>query len=1179
MTLTQTPHSGAPGADPRWVLRRAGPNVSAGVGVSAGAGAGAALVPDVGQAAVLDHSSGALLVLGSPGTGKTTVLLEYLARTLEQGQDPARAVLLSSNRASVDQLRQQLALRLGRASAEPLIRTPAGLAYGLLRTVASAEGSATPRLIPGAEMDRVLRDLIAAHGPSIWPSDLAAAVGTRALATELRHLLLRCFERGVDAPGLAELGRRFSRPDWVTASRFIDEYDARFSLAGDAAYSAAEMVRAAAVVSRQRQVDSALAVALPTPDLVLVDEAQELDPAALHLLTALVPVGARFITAADPDQTAYAFRGADRDPVALLSAGLRGWPGPARVIRLVDSHRLSAAPAALVSALAKPLPSVVADGLGPGRSRPLRMADSTGNGLGRVEVFLASDPGQEAAMVATAVRRAQLLDGVPLADMAVIVRSTRHSLPVLRRAFTAAGIAVALPASDTPLSQQPLVNHLLLLLQVALDPAQLDEDAAIALLMGPVGRLDPVRLRRLRRELRGNDRAVGLDRSSAAALVELLSTLPDPARATGPDWGAVHRVQRWISAARHALADPIVGPAVNPAEVLWQVWEASGLQESLLRRATSGGAFGDAADRDLDAAVALLDRASEDADRFPGIGIGVFLDGLSEQHVPDDDQRGARGRQAVTVSTPHRAKGRQWRRVWVVGLQDGSWPDLRPRGSLLGSEVLVDVFADHVSATGTELGVEHQDSQRQQLLRDERRLLVIACSRASEQVTVSACLDLVHGLRPSRFLSDITLGIDEELPVPPELLPGVAAPTLAGMRRRIPVLKLLPQLQVLVEHTDAQPGTAARAAELRGTCIELAAPLDLQHLVVDLRRRLQGLAADAVSVLPTVGPDDRRSAAALLALLWRHGVTGADPSSWAGLSPTTSGLVIPADATLRVTPSTVEGAARCGLAWLLRDSGAGSGASTSQTFGQVIHLVASQAAEHSLRTDAAPAGVAELERLLAEHWGAVKPEALYVASRFRLRASEQLKMLADYLANPAGHPVAVEHQFLIPVPAELIPEAAQGHEVLLSGRVDRLESDGSQGAIVIDVKTGKSPTSAQKVHTHPQLAVYQWAANHGAFAEFGLTHSNGAALLELGAKRDSLRLQPALPDPVLPDPVLPDPVLPDPVLPDPAAMIRTALQVMTADTVSATRNDMCRSCEFKVCCPLQPDGQLLGGAR
>jgi superfamily I DNA/RNA helicase len=40
----------------------------------------------------------------------------------------------------------------------------------------------------------------------------------------------------------------------------------------------------------------------------------------------------------------------------------------------------------------------------------------------------------------------------------------------------------------------------------------------------------------------------------------------------------------------------------------------------------------------------------------------------------------------VSILTAHASKGLEWDVVCVAGVQEGIWPDLRRRGSLLGSE-------------------------------------------------------------------------------------------------------------------------------------------------------------------------------------------------------------------------------------------------------------------------------------------------------------------------------------------------------------------------------------------------------------------------------------------------------------------------------------------------------------
>ncbi len=65
----------------------------------------------------------------------------------------------------------------------------------------------------------------------------------------------------------------------------------------------------------------------------------------------------------------------------------------------------------------------------------------------------------------------------------------------------------------------------------------------------------------------------------------------------------------------------------------------------------------------------------------------------------------------------------------VAGVQEGVWPDLRLRGSLLGAEELAE------AVTGVAVP---PDVRRAGLLAEERRLFYVAATRASERLVVTA---------------------------------------------------------------------------------------------------------------------------------------------------------------------------------------------------------------------------------------------------------------------------------------------------------------------------------------------------------------------------------------------------------------------------------------------------------
>ena len=162
-------------------------------------------------------------------------------------------------------------------------------------------------------------------------------------------------------------------------------------------------------------------------------------------------------------------------------------------------------------------------------------------------------------------------------------------------------------------------------------------------------------------------------------------------------------VAQLIATAREAAA----APGATAEQVLWTVWRASGLADRWYALSTRGAPIepggeggrarqwrAEAADRDLDAMVVLFDAAARFVDRLPGARTEVFLDHVLGQDLPADSIAPSADRgEAVRLLTAHAAKGLEWDVVVLAGVQEGIWPDLRLRGSLLGSERLVDVLA------------------------------------------------------------------------------------------------------------------------------------------------------------------------------------------------------------------------------------------------------------------------------------------------------------------------------------------------------------------------------------------------------------------------------------------------------------------------------------------------------
>jgi superfamily I DNA/RNA helicase/RecB family exonuclease len=999
-----------------------------------------AVVPprlDEAQRRVVEHAGGPLLVLAGPGTGKTTTIVEAVVdRVARRGIDPSRVLVLTFSRKAAAELRERITLRLDRTIRQPVALTFHSYAYALVRREYALAGEVPPILLPGPEQLLEVRRLLrgeASDGAAGWPERLRPAVGTQGFAAELRDFLLRAAERGLDGHGLAALGRAHGRDDWIAAGRFLDSYAARFDLAPVPAYDYAEIVRIAGALLRRGAVRTREREAY---DAVLVDEYQDTDPAQEELLVQLAGDGRELIAVGDPDQSIYAFRGADVAAIRRFADRFRTPDGrPADVIALRTCRRSGADLLAASRRIAARLP-MAAGHQDVAASREHRMlVPLDGSGPGRVQIITAASSSQEAALIADTLRRAHLLDGIPWSEMAVLVRSAARQAPALQRALTATGIPVSVAGDELPLTVEPGTRPLLRLLTCSIRPETLDEQAAAELLTGPLGGTDALGLRRLRRGLLAAARAAG----QPPAAEPLAEALRDPRELTPAGWPDMYPVSTPDERTATRAADPAaaVDPAVaaarkvaallevaraanrdaTPHEVLWAAWTASGLAAQWEQASAAGGPRGALADADLDAVVALFDAAARFTARFPHGSTRLFLDSLAGQEIAGDTlaERAPRG-DAVTVLTAHRAKGLEWDLVVVAGVQEGTWPDVRLRGSLLGMGELVDVAGREPGEvrSGSELAAV---SAAARLLADERRLFYVAVTRARRQLVVTAIGAEDGEERPSRFLAELA-GDDIE-----------------------------------IEHVA---GTGRRW-------------LSLPALTADLRR------AAANTSLPS---QVRAAAAAQLARLAAAGVRGASPRHWYALTEmTAAGERLPGS--IYISPSRVETFTKCGLRWLLEAAVGVRSPGAAQGLGIVIHAAAALAAEG--------ADDGEVAKRVDELWQHLDFGSSWYSARQRAQAES---MVAKFLNWHRGNPrelAAVEQQFRVTM-----------GDITITGQVDRLERDENGAAIIVDLKTGTSKPADADLDRNPQLGVYQLAVLLGAFEQFGLTEPGGAELVQVG---------------------------------------------------------------------------------
>lgn len=913
---------------------------------------------DAAQRSVVDHGAGPLLVLAGPGTGKTTTLVESVAARIARGGDPERILVLTFSRKAAVELRDRMAHRMGAARA-PQATTFHSYCYALIRAHQDADLFVEPlRLLSGPEQDVAVRELLEGQldlqrlglAHVRWPDELRACLTTRGFADEVRAVLARSRELGLDPAALDAFAHRIGRPDWRAAAAFLAEYLDVLDLHGVIDY--AELVHRAVLLAHRPEVAERLAARY---DAVFVDEYQDTDPAQVRLLHALAGGGRGLVAFGDPDQSIYTFRGADVNGILDFPDAFPrpdGRPAPVEVLRTSRRSGGGLLAATRLVTQRMPLTRLPAE-----KVRAHRELTAARDG-GRVEVYTYPTPGTELDNVADILRRAHLEDGVPWREMAVLVRAGSRTIPTVRRALTAAGVPLDIDGDDLPLRHEPAVAPLLTALRAvataeasapagdeapaaAADACWLDTETALTLLASPLAGMDAADLRRLGRALREEERAAG--NALPPPSDELLTrALAEPERLVAHDPTYARGAQRLgalLATARQGLAR-----GGTAEEALWALWDGTPWPTRLERAARRGGAAGRNADRDLDAVCALFATAARAEERTGGRGALNFLAEIEAEDIAADTlTRRAVRPDAVRLMTAHRAKGLEWSLVVVAGVQEGLWPDLRRRGSLLE--------ADRIGRDGLA-----EPLTPGALLAEERRLFYVAATRARERLVVTAGkAPADDGDQPSRFLAEL----------------GVEPKDVTGRPRR-PL------------------AVAALVAELRATTVDPRASATLREAAA---RRLARLAA--------LADEDGRPL-----------VPSAHPYRWWGMfEPTESKVPLrDRDQPVVLSGSALDQLANtCALQWFLgREVKADAPATVAQGFGNVVHVLADEVASGHT-----PADLDVLMERLDSVWNALAFDAPWKSAQEKAHARVALeRFLKWHVMDRTGRtPVASEHDF------------------------------------------------------------------------------------------------------------------------------------------------------------------------
>ena len=666
------------------------------------------------QRQVINHRSCALLVLGPAGSGKTTTLVKAVANRIAMGEDPNQILVITYGRESASSIRDQIATANPNLHTvnEPIARTFHSIAFLILNDPINNNSNNKYVLLSGAEQDALITQLLALDlermqsdpNSTLWPTELIPALATRGFAKELRDFIGRATERGSSPAELIKYASKYGQRYWPAISGFWSRYQKTLALReGTTSNLITRIDPSEIIIAAIEKLESQPKLIQKYKKLfkvIYVDEFEESDRAQRKLLKLLS--SDELVIFADPNSAVGRFRGADPDN---LLADLELF-GISEKVNLSKKFRADLTPQALAFSSAT----------------------------------------DEANFIAHQLRAAHLRDGTPWSQMAVILRSPGAQLYAISRAFIQNQIPLSIDATALSLADNPAIKPILTIAQIALGQLKLTVSnwgQIEQLLYSEFAGADAISMRQMRillsKEQTGEDR-----KNSTELILESLT-----AKSMDVPWEALTPLKRLndlISEAKKTLAN-----SKDISDLLWCIWSNAknydGQLLSLLwqRQALATGARAGVYDQNLDAVITLLEVARRFSQRLPGAKPGLFIDQLlGEKILADSITALAQRNEVVKVMTVHSAKGLQWRYVFLAGMQEGSWPNLKQRGSLLGTERLVEIFRhgirnaeqlDAISASG--------------LVEDELRLLNVAISRATEKLFITAVMQ--EDNQPSRY--------------------------------------------------------------------------------------------------------------------------------------------------------------------------------------------------------------------------------------------------------------------------------------------------------------------------------------------------------------------------------------------------------------------------------------------
>ena len=612
-----------------------------------------------------------MLVLAGAGTGKTRVITVRIAYLLKRGVAPESILATTFTNKAAREMRERVAGLVGRRKTERIfVGTFHAFCLDLLRTHGEAIGLGRFTISDGgdqiAAMRQVMRE-VSVGDVSLQPAQIL----TRISLAKNRLTEADSFLEGAKDDADELVGRVWKRYEaQLRRSRTLD-FD-------DILLFALELLRKrggpAEELRERYRYD-------------MVDEYQDTNGPQYEIVRAIAGKHRNLCVVGDDDQSIYGWRGADHRKILSFERDFAG----AAVVRLETNYRSTEPILAAANRVIRNNPKR--------HEKTLRSAVGEGHAL---QLVVADDETEEADWVVRDIQALVRRDEARPGDFAILFR-TGPQARSFESALRARGVRYVLVGGMSFFDRKE-VRDVIAYLKLVVNPN--DEVALLRVVNCPPRGIGKTTIDRILDFSTANGVPVssafarareieGVPAASAVAAVELFRTLESLRAEKGTLVRCVERVLEAVS--YRAEVDRTYPDELTRRQRWAAVEEVLNFAENHQKRRRSSSL------------LTFLQELALEADDDP---------------TSEDDQ----GRNQVTLMTLHAAKGLEFPRVYLVGLEEGLLP--------------------------------HARSVAEETVEEERRLCYVGITRARRYLTLTLTRTRArHGRRtetmPSRFLYEL----------------------------------------------------------------------------------------------------------------------------------------------------------------------------------------------------------------------------------------------------------------------------------------------------------------------------------------------------------------------------------------------------------------------------------------